>query len=434
MSLIKLPRILYVFALLAFFTAWADVTIEVTGAGARQFPIAVADMAGEAQLKEPITAVIRADLARSGRFNLVETGGVVPSESPLVELPVWRDRGADSLTVGSVRVDAAGLTYIRLRVFDNLGQKHLASFEIVAKPNQLRRAAHQLADQIYELLTGDKGVFATRIAFVQKQGKRFSLQIADADGQNPQTVVAANEPIMSPSWSPDGGRLAYVSFERRKPVVFVQDLYAGTRKAVAAFKGSNSAPAWSPDGRSLVVTLTLDGISQLYLIPAEGGAQRRIQRSPGIDTEATFSPDGQSIVFTSDRGGSPQLYRASLLGGDAERISFEGSYNVSPHYSADGKTLTFIRRETGGFRVATLDLSNRQTLTLSSGSYDESPSFAPNGKMILYASEVGGRGTLATVSSDGLVKQRLMAEGDVREPAWGPYAGQLPLTRLPFNP
>ncbi|PHV10866.1 Tol-Pal system beta propeller repeat protein TolB [Chitinimonas sp. BJB300] len=432
MSLNKLLRPVYLLALLAFCAARAEVTIEVTGAGARQFPIAVADLANEMELKEPITAVIRADLARSGRFKLIDTAGVVPTESPLVELPNWRNRGADTLTVGSVKVDAAGAAHIRLRIFDNVNQRQVAGFEVIAKPNQLRRAAHQLADQIYELLTGDKGVFATRIAYVQKQGKRFSLQIADADGQNPQMVVGANEPIMSPSWSPDGSRLAYVSFERKKPIVFVQDLYAGSRKAVASFKGSNSAPAWSPDGRSLAVTLTLDGISQIYLIPAEGGTPRRLQRSPGIDTEPTFSPDGQNIIFTSDRGGSPQLYRAALTGGEAERISFEGSYNVSPHYSADGKMLTFVRRESGGFRVATLDLNSRQTLTLSSGSYDESPSFAPNGKLILYASEVGGRGTLATVSSDGLVKQRLMAEGDVREPAWGPYAGQLPLTRLSF--
>ncbi|SFZ70380.1 Tol-Pal system beta propeller repeat protein TolB [Chitinimonas taiwanensis] len=429
-----LSRTLCLLALLLPALAQADVTIEITGAGARQFPIAIAGLNGEPALKEALTPIIRANLARSGRFKLVETGGAVPAENPLAELPAWKGRGADSLAVGSVRVDAAGTAYIRLRVFDTLSQQHLGGFEIVAKPNQLRRAAHQLADQIYELMTGDKGVFSTRIAYVQKQGKRYSLQIADADGHNPQAVLSSNEPIMSPSWSPDGSRMAYVSFERKKPIVYVLDLYAGSAKAVANFKGSNSAPAWSPDGRTLAVTLTLDGISQLYLIPSDGGQARRLQRSAGIDTEASFSPDGRYVVFTSDRGGSPQLYRAPAAGGEAERLSFEGSYNVSPHYSADGKMLTFVRRENGAFRVATLDLLSRQSLTLSEGGYDESPSFAPNGKLILYATEVGGRGTLAMVSSDGLVKQRLSAEGDVREPAWGPYTGQLPLTRLSFNP
>lgn len=414
--------------------ARADVTIEVTGTGARQLPVAIAAMAGEAGLKEPLTAVIRSDLEGSGRFRLVETGN-----TPLVEVPAagelngWKGRGADALSTGTVRVDADGSIQVRLRLFDTLTQKPLAGFELRAKAGETRRAAHQLADLIYEALTGEKGVFSTRIAYVLKQGKRYELQVADADGHNAQTVIGSNEPIMSPTWSLDGNQLAYVSFERKKPIVFVQDVYTGGRRAVAAFKGSNSAPAFSADGRSLAVTLTIDGISQLYMVDVAGGAPRRLTRSNSIDTEPAFSPDGKTIAFTSDRGGSPQIYTMPAGGGEPQRLTFEGPYNVSPSFSPDGKSLTFIRRENGRFVVATMDLASRQSLTLTSGS-DESPSFAPNGKLILFASEAGGRGVLATVSSDGQYKQRLSASGDAREPAWGPYAGQIAVSRLSSNP
>ncbi|GAB3262418.1 Tol-Pal system protein TolB [Chitinimonas naiadis] len=415
--------------------AQADVTIEVTGTGARQFPVAIASMAGEAGLKESLTSVIRADLASSGRFRLVDTGN-----TPLVEVPAagelngWKGRGADALTTGTVKVEADGSAQVRLRLFDTLTQKPLAGFELRAKAGEGRRAAHQLADQIYEALTGEKGVFSTRIAYVLKQGKRYELQVADADGHNAQTVIGSNEPILSPTWSQDGSQLAYVSFERKKAVVFVQDVYSGSRKAVAAFKGSNSAPAFTPDGRSLAVTLTIDGISQLYMVDVAGGAPRRLTRSASIDTEPAFSPDGRTIAFTSDRGGSPQIYVMPAGGGEPQRLTFDGPYNVSPSFSPDGKSLTFIRRDNGRFVVASMDLATRQSQTLTSGGTDESPSFAPNGKLILFASEAGGRGVLATVSSDGQFKQRLSASGDAREPAWGPYAGQIAVTRLSSNP
>ncbi|QNM96557.1 Tol-Pal system beta propeller repeat protein TolB [Chitinimonas koreensis] len=414
--------------------ARADVTFEITGVGARQFPIAVSAFTGESGLKEPLTEVIRADLERSGRFKLVDSGSAPVAENAMGELANWKSRGADSLATGSVRIEADGSAAIRLRLYDAVNSRQLVGVEVRSRASDLRRTAHQLADLIYETLTGDRGVFATRIAFVLKQGARYSLQVADADGHNPQTVMASNEPILSPTWSADGGRLAYVSFERKKPIVFVQDLYAGSRKPVAAFKGSNSAPAFSPDGRTLAVTLTLDGISQLYRVPAGGGEAQRLMRTPAIDTEASFSPDGSQIAFTSDRGGSPQIYLVGAGGGEAQRVSFEGNYNVSPQFSPDGKTLAFVRRENGRFVVATLDLASRQTLTLTNGTYDESPSFAPNGKLILYATETGGRGTLATVSIDGQVKQRLSVDGNAREPAWGPFPAQLAVTRLSSNP
>jgi TolB protein len=293
----------------------------------------------------------------------------------------------------------------------------------VVAASGLRATAHRIADVVYEKLTGDRGVFSTKITYVVKRGTRFELQVADADGANAQTVLASNEPIISPSWSPDGSQLAYVSYASKKPIVVVQNLAQGTTRVVADFFGNNSAPAWSPDGKSLVVTLTKDGTSQLYLVPVAGGTARRLTETSAIDTQAAFAPDGQSIAFVSDRGGSPQVYRMPIDGGSAQRLTFEGAYNVSPRFSPDGKALAFVQREAGRYRVALLEIATGQVLVLTDSTLDDSPSFAPNGKIILYETQAGGRGQLAAVSSDGRVKQRLSSSaGDVRDPAWGPFA------------
>jgi len=281
-----------------------------------------------------------------------------------------------------------------------------------------------MADSIYEKLTGDVGVFSTRIAYVAKRGKKYALQVADSDGFNARTAIEYTQPIISLAWSPDGTKIAYVSFENKKPVVHVQTLATGARKAVAKFRGSNSAPAWSPDGKKLAVVLSKKGGSQIFLINSDGSGLKRLTRSSGIDTEPSFSPDGKSIIFTSDRGGSPQIYRMSVTGsasGVAERLTFEGSYNVSPQYRHDGRSFTFIHRNGSKFNVAIQDLETRQVQLLTDSLFDESPSFAPNGKIILYATEIKGRGILAAVSSDGRTRQRLSTQkGDIREPAWGP--------------
>jgi TolB protein len=403
--------------------AGAALTIEIVGAGATQVPVAIVPFRTE---EGQITAVVAADLARSGLFKMVDPGGMVPVpyEPEQVNAAQWSARGAEAIVIGSVSRLPDGRYEVRFRLMDVVKQTQIAGYVYVTSAAQLRLTAHKIADVIYEKLTGEAGAFATRIAFISKRGQRYELQVADADGFGAQTVLESAEPLISPSWSPDGTRLAYVSFERKKPVVYVQSLTTGQRHVAANFWGSNSAPAWSPDGRQLAVVLTKDGSSQIYLVSAEGGtAATRLTNSSGIDTEPNFSPDGQSIIFTSDRGGSPQIYRMPAAGGTAQRLTFEGTYNVSPRHSPDGKSFIFIQRTGSRFGVTAQDFASRQLQVLTDGGVDESPSFAPNGRMVLYASEVRGRGILAAVSSDGRIKQRFTADsGDVREPAWGPLS------------
>jgi len=409
-------------ALLAARATHAALTIEIVGAGANQIPIAIAPFRAEEGIPQPLTPVIIADLARSGLFKTVDAGGIVPvpHEPDQIRFEQWKARGAEALVIGNV-AQKGGQYEISFRLMDVLKGTQLAGYFYRVNAGLLRLTAHKIADAIYEKLTGDPGVFATRITYVVKRGSRYELQVADADGYAPHTILASGEPIISPSWAPDGTRLAYVSFERKKPVVYVQSLTTGRRQAVANFTGSNSAPAWSPDGRRLAVTLSKDGGSQLFLIPADGGPATRLTTTSAIDTEPNFSPDGRWIIFTSDRGGGPQIYRMPASGGQAQRITYEGSYNVSARHSPDGKSFTFIQRQGSRFSVAVQDFASQQVQLLTDGGIDESPSFAPNGRMILHASEVRGRGILAAVSSDGRVKQRFTeSAGDVREPAWGP--------------
>jgi TolB protein len=382
---------------------------------------------GESALPQSITEIVEQDLSRSGRFRAIFVGGVdpLPTEAAQVNFAEWKSRLADALLIGEAKRLSDGRFEVRFRLLDVLKQSQIGGIAFTLTAAQLRLTAHKIADFVYEKLTGERGVFSTRIAYIVKQGPRYELRVADADGQNAQSILISSEPIMSPAWSPDGARMAYVSFQNKKPILFVQNLSASKQPApVANYRGSNSAPAWSPDGRQLAAVLTKDGSSQIYLMNGDGTNVRRITFSGAIDTEPFFTPDGQSLYFTSDRGGSPQVYRMPAGGGEPVRITFEGDYNVSPRVSPDGKTLAYISRVSGRFQLMAMDLDSKQVQTLTDGQRDESPSFAPNGRIILYATDVDNRGVLAAVSSDGRFKQRLSIQAaDVREPSWGPFLG-----------
>jgi len=403
---------------------FAQLNIEIFGGGAARIPVAIVPFADENRLQQSVTSVISADLQRTGLFRMVDPGGLSPHVPQDVVYADWVSRGANALVIGRIANVSGDQVEIQFRLMDVAKKSQLTGLAITIPTTQLRTAAHRIADIIYEALTGDVGVFSTRIAYVLKRGNKYALQVADADGYNAQSIIEYSEPIISPAWSPDGNQLAYVSFENKKPVVYVQTLATRDRRAVASFKGSNSAPTWSPDGKKLAVVLTEQGGSQIFLINADGSGLQRLSRSSGIDTEPNFSPDGRWILFTSDRGGSPQIYRMPVAGTEssaAERVTFEGSYNVSPDFSQDGKSFTFIHRNNGQFNVAIQDMGSRQVQILTNSKFDESPSFAPNGKMILYATEIDGRGILSAVSRDGQTRQHLTVQsGDIREPAWGP--------------
>ncbi|UOD50815.1 Tol-Pal system beta propeller repeat protein TolB [Orrella daihaiensis] len=420
----RLASALALLASLAFlpFNSQAQLRVDISGTGAQQFPVAIADFSGD-PAGRLIAEVIRADLTRSGQFRLINTTGAQLTIDSPIAYAEWRTRGADYVAYGTVTKTAEGQYEVKYRLADTINQQQLDGVAFDGSDRELRRIAHQIADRIYEKITGIRGVFATRIAYVLKQGNTYELQIADADGQNPQIALRSREPIISPAWSPDGSKLAYVSFESGKPVVYVHELATSKRVPVANFKGNNSAPAWSPDGQTLAVVLTRDGLSQIYLVnSADGSNLRRLTRSPLIDTEPVFSPDGQSIFFTSDRSGSPQIYQVPVTGGEARRITFNGNYNITPRISPDGQSLLVVTRRDGQFRIALIDLATGNETLLTQGPDDQSPSFAPNGKQVLYAAKQGGRNMLAGVSSDGRMRQTLsVLNGEIREPTWGPY-------------
>jgi TolB protein len=416
----KLHYLLFSVTLLAGAGANAQLRVEIAGVGNNQIPVAVAAFADEGVAPAQISAIIKADLERSGVFKVIDAGSVL-SETSAIDYGQWKSRGADALVVGSVQKLADGRFDVRYKLLDTIKSAELSTLAQAAQPKYTRLSAHKIADDIYQKLTGTRGAFATRIAYVnQISNKDYRLEVADADGEGVQVAVRSNEPIISPSWSPDGGKVAYVSFEQRKPVIYVQDLVTGGRKVIANEKGSNSAPTWSPDGRKLALALSKDGHYQVYGVNADGSGMRRLSNSNGIDTEPQFSADGQTLYFTSDRSGGPQIYKMSANGGNATRVTFNGNYNISPRVSSDGKTLAWISQRDGGFSLYAMDLASGQEQRLAESATE--PSFSPNGKYIMYAISSGGRKALAVVSVDGRVKQRLTTQaGTIREPNWGPF-------------
>jgi len=403
--------------------AQAQLSIEITGSSSTRLPVAVPLLENESALPASVSDIVRADLERSGLFGLVDTGLATFPESRRPDFDALRKRGADAVLTGSVVPLRDGRFSVRVRLFDTHRRVELGALSLHMSERQNRITAHRIADFIHEKLLGEPGYFSTRIAYVVVKGTRHELQIADADGANPQPALISREPIISPSWSPDGKRLAYVSFEAKKPVIYIHDLPTGRRQQIANFRGSNSAPAWSPDGSQLAVVLTKDGASQIYLVNPNGGALRRLLTSQSIDTEPSWSPDGKWLYFTSDRGGTPQIYRVSIDGGPVQRVTFDGSYNVTPRVSPDGRRLAYTTRRDGRFQVALLEFATGRTVILTNEEGVESPSFSPNGRMILYASGNASRGVLSAVSTDGRVRQRLTIQAaEIREPAWGPIS------------
>jgi TolB protein len=422
----RLPLLLLATLLFAT-TAQAELTIEITKGAAGALPIAIVPfgVAGEAP-HDDLATIISADLQRSGRFNPMPSTDMLekPSDAAQVNFQNWRVLSMDNLVIGKLRGNSNSGFDVDFQLFDVFQGKGLMGYTIHAGSAEMRRVAHHIADLIYEKLTGEKGAFNTRIAYItatRGPTPSYALMIADSDGYNPQTVLRSKQPIMSPSWSSDGSHLAYVSFEKRRSEVFVQDVLSGAREAVASYPGINGAPSWSPDGRYLALTLSRGGNPDVYVMSLSTKLMTRLTDNPAIDTEPTWAPDGDSVYFTSDRGGKPQIYRVSASGGGASRVTFDGDYNARPELSPDGKKLAMVHRTDKGFTIAVLDLQTHQLKVLSGGGQDESPSFAPNGSMILFAGSKGYRGVLSAVSVDGSVQQSLVAtEGDVREPSWSP--------------
>lgn len=402
-------------------SAFAQFRVEVSGVGVTQIPIAFSSFRNESSSPQKITSIVRNDLERSGLFKPQLLKQVV-DENQRPDLSEIRNKGADAFVSGSISALSNGQYEVRFRLWDAVKEEDLGATSYVVYTQDLRIAAHRISDFIYEKLTSEKAIFSTRIAFVTKLGGKYNLWISDIDGENSQSALSSPEPIISPSWSPDGKYIAYVSFESRKPVVYIHRVSDGTRHAVADFKGSNSAPAWSPDGRSLVLALSVDGSQQLYSIDIKEGTPKRLYKSLGIDTEPVFSSDGKSLYFVSDRSGGPQIYRATYPAGTPERLTFSSTYSISPTLSSDGKSLAYISKTGSQYKLKLMNLEAQTTVELTDTIADERPSFAPNGRLIVYATQQGGRDTLMTTTLDGKVKVKLAGQvGDMREPNWGPF-------------
>jgi len=441
-----LRNILFLSMMLFSNSLWAVLDIEITGGVVGEHPIAIVPFSWEVKSRAgetKVSEVLAADLSRTGRFELVAEKKFLerPHHGGEVNFEKWRSVGVESLVVGRVLPGDKGQFLVQFQLFDiykrspvNDGGptepeykiKQIIGYSLPSTLSDLRRTAHYMSDLIYEALTGEKGVFTTRIAYVtankKAKQKQYELQIADMDGYNAFTVLKSQQPIMSPSWSPDARQLAYVTFENKKSQIYVQQVDSGTRKQVSSVRGVNSAPAWSPDGKSLALTLSKDGNLEIYLLDILSKRLKRLTRNTAIDTEPAWSPDGKSIVFVSDRSGKPQVYRMPAKGGRADRMTFQGKYNARPSYSPDGKKITMVHGNGQGYHIAIMDTDSGVIDVLTDGRLDESPTFAPNGSMILYATAGKQRGILSAVSTDGKVKQRLvLQQGDVREPAWAPY-------------
>jgi len=410
-------------------TAEAQLRLDITQGVRDAVPIAVVPFGGQAEgAPTDVAAVVANDLLLSGRFKPLERRDMVtrPTTGAAIRFEDWRLLRSDFIVVGRVEPDAAGLA-VTFELFNVQSGQPLLSQRLTTTERGLRATSHRIADLVFERLTGIRGAFSTRIAYVSVEGRppkqRYRLVVADADGFGPRTVTESSEPLMSPAWSPDGQSLAYVSFEGKASAVYVQQLVSGERRRVSARLGINGAPAWSPDGRKLALTLSRDGNLDVYVLDLAAQGLTRLTTDTAIDTEPEWSRDGSSLYFTSDRAGSAQVYRVEATAGQQpQRLTFTNSYNARPRLSPDGQSLALVTLDRGAYRIATFDLKTRNMHVLTDGRQDEAPSFAPNGAAVIYATRSGARGTLAMASSDGRFQQRLSSDtGDVREPVWSPY-------------
>jgi TolB protein len=411
----------------------AELVVEITKGQDDAIPIAIVPFNSptEAASSFDVAQLVSDDLARSGRFKSMARTDMIeqPHMGANIAFDDWRRLNNDYIVVGQVQLLSPDHYNIVFELYNVLNRQRLLGYQISANKAGLRLASHQVADMVFQKILGVRGAFATRVAYVSVLGhlpnKSYQLVVADADGMNPRVVMQSNEPLMSPSWSPDGQSLAYVSFEGRLPTVYVQELKTGERRRVSARAGVNQAPAWSPDGKKLALTLsTRDGNLDIYTLDLASQALTRITDDPGIDTEPQWSNDGRSLYFTSDRAGGPQIYRVGIQPGDKpRRLTFQNAYNARPRLSPDESQLAFVTQEDGAYRIAIMDLRGRGDVqVLTRGHFDVSPSYAPNGAEIIYATRDRGRGVLALVSADGRVQERLVSsEGEVQEPAWSPF-------------
>lgn len=428
----KLIHLTLILALLAVARgAAAQLQIEIIDGNPSALPIAIVPFqwleAGPPP-SDPVEAIVAGDLYRSGLFAPMDVADMPerPVEPEAIRFGTWRLLKTDYIVIGKVRTAPDGLGHeIIYQLYDVHKQEQLLSRITTVGAGDLRFGAHRVADAIYEKLTGVPGAFSTRIAYVTAtgvgNGSRYELVVADADGYGPQSIVGSPEPLLSPAWSPDGRKLAYVSFEQGNSAIYVQDVSTGARELISSGRGINGAPAFSPDGRKMALTLSRSGNPEIYVRDMATGRTEQLTNHWSIDTEPVFAPDGRYIYFTSDRGGRPQIYRVPVAGGNPERVTLEGEYNARASVSPDGRKIAVAQGRGNEYRIAVWDIGAERFMVLTPGRLDESPSFAPNGSMILYATREGDRGVLSAVSADGSVRTRLiLSEGDVREPAWSP--------------
>ncbi len=406
-------------------------TIQIQNGVASATPITVVPFHFEGVTLPPetdVSDVISNDMNRCGQFRVLAKQDIVetPTRGSEIKFPTWNMLKQAYIVVGREIEQPTGDVRVEFELFDVAKQQQMLGLAITGQKTGLRDVAHQIADLVYEKITGVRGAFWTRIAYITSTGVgnniQYALMVADSDGYNPQTVVKSREPLLSPTWSPDGRKIAYNSFERGNSSIYIQEIGTGAREVVSANKGINGAPAFSPDGSKLALTLSYGGNPDIYIMDLASRNKVQITKHFAIDTEATFMPDGQTVIFTSDRSGKPQIYQASISGGDATRVTFQGEYNANGSVSYDGKHIAMVQGNGNVYRIAVLDRATGESKAISPGNLDEHPSFAPNASMILYAATEGTRGVLYAVSADGRVRQRLvLADGDVREPSWSPY-------------